>query len=162
MPRGKKTCPGCDAVVGVRTRTCECGHVFVPKSQIPKDSPPPAIPSPPTTHMTGPPTYIPASKGVKRCATHPKYTGESNPPKSGCPVCWRMYLKEKHDLPIEYVQHPKVITITDRREMQRFLHDLKTAIESAAVSGGLYSAFLHGKGGTLQIDVQSFTGRDTH
>ncbi len=28
MPRGKKTCPECNASVGPRLGTCECGHKF--------------------------------------------------------------------------------------------------------------------------------------
>ena len=29
---GKKTCPSCQKVIGARTTTCDCGHVFVPKT----------------------------------------------------------------------------------------------------------------------------------
>ena len=29
--RGKKRCPDCDSLVGVRTYSCECGHQFVNK-----------------------------------------------------------------------------------------------------------------------------------
>ncbi len=28
MPRGKKTCPECEAEWGPRTKVCECGHEF--------------------------------------------------------------------------------------------------------------------------------------
>lgn len=28
MPRGKKQCPQCNALVGPRLRVCECGHEF--------------------------------------------------------------------------------------------------------------------------------------
>ncbi len=27
---GRKECPACNEIVGPRTRTCECGHVFIP------------------------------------------------------------------------------------------------------------------------------------
>ena len=30
MPRGKKTCPSCQALVGARASLCECGHKFLP------------------------------------------------------------------------------------------------------------------------------------
>jgi len=30
MPRGKKTCPSCKAIVGARASSCECGHKFLP------------------------------------------------------------------------------------------------------------------------------------
>lgn len=36
MPRGKKTCPSCDALVGVRSAECSCGHVFSHKNKKPK------------------------------------------------------------------------------------------------------------------------------
>ena len=36
MPRGKKTCPECGAVSGVRLRTCPCGHEFPMKKAKPK------------------------------------------------------------------------------------------------------------------------------
>jgi hypothetical protein len=31
MPRGKKTCPSCDSLLGVRTSVCDCGHIFTAK-----------------------------------------------------------------------------------------------------------------------------------
>ena len=31
--RGKKTCPKCGKIVGVRTKMCECGQEFVTKSK---------------------------------------------------------------------------------------------------------------------------------
>ena len=31
MPRGKKSCPSCDSLLGARTRTCDCGYKFAPK-----------------------------------------------------------------------------------------------------------------------------------
>ena len=31
MPRGKKSCPSCKALLGARTSLCDCGHKFVPK-----------------------------------------------------------------------------------------------------------------------------------
>lgn len=36
--KGKKRCPACQAAVGLRTATCECGHVFVKK-----DTPRPVV-----------------------------------------------------------------------------------------------------------------------
>jgi len=30
MPRGKKTCPSCKALVGARIKHCCCGHEFLP------------------------------------------------------------------------------------------------------------------------------------
>tara|TARA_R110000751_G_scaffold21754_1_gene62072 strand:+ start:902 stop:1345 length:444 start_codon:yes stop_codon:yes gene_type:complete len=31
MPRGKKTCPSCETLVGARTSACDCGHRFASK-----------------------------------------------------------------------------------------------------------------------------------
>jgi hypothetical protein len=37
MPRGKKTCPSCNALVGARVGLCDCGHKFSPaKKKKPK------------------------------------------------------------------------------------------------------------------------------
>ena len=37
MPRGKKTCPSCDSIVGARVSICDCGHKFLPaKKKKPK------------------------------------------------------------------------------------------------------------------------------
>lgn len=33
MPRGKKTCPSCQAIVGARASLCECGHKFLPSKK---------------------------------------------------------------------------------------------------------------------------------
>ena len=33
MPRGKKQCPSCEALLGVRTSTCDCGYVFPEKKK---------------------------------------------------------------------------------------------------------------------------------
>ena len=39
MPRGKKTCPQCNASVGPRLRVCECGHEFAFKQKIETQGP---------------------------------------------------------------------------------------------------------------------------
>ena len=44
MPRGKKSCPKCNASVGPRLRVCECGHEFAFKQGSPSRRKPPAIP----------------------------------------------------------------------------------------------------------------------
>lgn len=51
MPRGKKSCPKCGALVGPRLRVCECGHEFAFKqkeapSRLPPRIPPKATPLP--------------------------------------------------------------------------------------------------------------------
>ena len=33
MPRGKKTCPSCNALLGARVKVCDCGHEFVAKAK---------------------------------------------------------------------------------------------------------------------------------
>ena len=33
MPRGKKTCPSCNALVGARVGLCDCGHKFSPSKK---------------------------------------------------------------------------------------------------------------------------------
>jgi hypothetical protein len=33
MPRGKKSCPSCDALLGARVKTCDCGHEFLAKAK---------------------------------------------------------------------------------------------------------------------------------
>ncbi len=31
--QGKRKCPKCDRIMGVRVTTCDCGHVFIPKAK---------------------------------------------------------------------------------------------------------------------------------
>lgn len=38
---GRRECPKCHEFVGVRTATCECGHVFEPKNTAGKKKSPP-------------------------------------------------------------------------------------------------------------------------
>ena len=33
MPRGKKSCPSCDALLGARVKICDCGHEFLAKAK---------------------------------------------------------------------------------------------------------------------------------
>tara|TARA_Y100001973_G_scaffold93358_1_gene144117 strand:+ start:114 stop:557 length:444 start_codon:yes stop_codon:yes gene_type:complete len=33
MPRGKKSCPSCNALLGARTKVCDCGYEFLPKAK---------------------------------------------------------------------------------------------------------------------------------
>lgn len=47
MPRGKKSCPKCNALVGPRLRVCACGHAFAFKSKAEVEAPlrpPPKLP----------------------------------------------------------------------------------------------------------------------
>ena len=44
MPKGKKSCPKCNASVGPRLQVCECGYEFVFKQSSPLQREPPAIP----------------------------------------------------------------------------------------------------------------------
>lgn len=48
---------------------------------------------------------------------------------------------------------PKVIVVIDRDEVQEFLQQLKSCYDRSHHNGGGYSAFLHHKTGTLQVDV---------
>lgn len=44
MPRGRKVCPGCQALVGPRTRVCpECNFEFAPKGEAPSTEPGPQV-----------------------------------------------------------------------------------------------------------------------
>lgn len=48
MPRGKKSCPQCNASVGPRLRICQCGYEFAFKQKAESTAPrrsPPKIPS---------------------------------------------------------------------------------------------------------------------
>ena len=44
--RGKKECPSCGELVGARSRSCECGHEFKPKTK-PATNQPTATEMPP-------------------------------------------------------------------------------------------------------------------
>ena len=33
MPRGKKSCPSCNALLGARIKVCDCGYEFLPKAK---------------------------------------------------------------------------------------------------------------------------------
>lgn len=88
------------------------------------------------------------------CGQHARYTG-ANPPRSGCPVCWGMYLQQKYDLPIEAVLAPGVVKLNDMRAVEDFIRGLKAAMEKTKKSAGLYSAFVRDRDGRfLQVEIQ--------
>lgn len=68
-------------------------------------------------------------------------------PKRGSPPQVKKPLENLSDDP------PKVIAVTDRDEVQEFIQQLKSCYERSHRNGGGYSAFLHHKTGTLQVDV---------
>lgn len=58
MPRGKKSCPKCNALVGPRLRVCECGYEFTFKQTVVEPEPtrqalrvPPRVPPQPRSDI---------------------------------------------------------------------------------------------------------------
>jgi len=154
MPRGKKTCPSCGTSTGSRKRQCECGYEFVKtEGEVSTPAAPEEETQLPEDVIPGPPAFLPRSKRGEGCATHLRYEG-SSAPKVGCPVCWRIYLKKKFDLPIEAITSPAKLEVSDPGEVLAFLADLKRASDASRRNCGYYSAFLHGKQGqTVQIEL---------
>ena len=130
--RGYKQCPECENDVGVRTKTCACGLVFVSKAkQRAKAKGLTVNPECPRPFKTGaPPPFKPKAQ-VGPPAFKPKAA--------------------IHEAP-EF----QVVRLTDRTTVQRFIADLKEALKSSINTGGCHSAFVHEKFGpskTLQIEV---------
>lgn len=151
MPRGQKTCPGCNVVTGPRTKVCaDCGHTYVIKG---KTSAPPEAPATPVA--AGPPPYVPESKRTAcDCPTHPKYKAVL-PPRVACEACWRMYLREKFEDRVKPFDDAIVIVANDPDELNAFIQSLKSARDRNAHTGGGYGAYFHAKDGqVLAIHVQ--------
>jgi len=55
-----------------------------------------------------------------------------------------------------------VVSATDARKVQLFRKALGVALKNADDTGGLYSAFLEVKEGTLQVEVQTLSADALH
>ena len=106
MPRGKKQCPKCEALVGPRLAVCECGHEF--------------------TFEQG---KAPTGKQKARATQVEK--------------------------PFENLTEnaSEVLGVNDRDALRSFIEQLQSCQADSNRTGGCYSAFLHHKHGTTQIEV---------
>lgn len=134
MPKGYKNCPECQEPMHVRRKVCtNCGHTFI----------------------------IGARKRAKRGSSNAVETRRpaakaATPPRPVLPK--RPVLRRSGSG--KGASKFTVVHATDEREIHKFVDALLNALNAAKVSGGIYSAFLPVKEGKLQIEIQTFTGRE--
>jgi hypothetical protein len=107
MPRGKKSCPECHALVGPRLAVCECGYKFAFKQGKAPKRKREALPLPP------------GKKPFEALTENPS----------------------------------EVVGISDREALKSFIRQLESCYTDSNRNAGCYSAFLHHKHGTLQVEV---------
>lgn len=105
MPKGRKTCPDCDAEVGCRKKSCGCGYEFPIKSS-----------------------------GGKRSVKQNQAV-------------------ETDSTPVDQAVTPEIVCVNDEQAIDPFIAQLKDAAVGSKRTGGAYSAFLHHRDGTLQVEV---------
>ena len=139
--RGYKTCPKCNIEVGVRTRTCKCGTVFISKKVSDECNKQSRIESFKHLATVGPSKGMPAVPVGAPPPFKPK--AQVGPPAF------------KPKATIHEAPEFQVVRLTDRTMVQRFIADLKEALKGSINTGGSYSAFVYldTAGKTLQIEV---------
>ena len=168
MPRGKKQCPKCQVLVGPRTYTCACGHVFIVKGQAPAKAPAAAAAKALVARMA-PPRRTPtvaedAADAVRAAAGKRKKGGGIGPQPATQIQPWQPPLPPRRgkkgappriEKPFEGLSESPatVIGITDREALDSFLKQLQDCRSHSDLSGGCYSAFLHHRHGTLRVEV---------
>lgn len=168
MPKGRKTCPECNAAVPCRSKVCPgCGHEFVAKAKpqapahrasdiLPKPSPPGPPPLPgPSEPLAADIEPSEEPEEPLLCIHHPKYQGIERP-RVACEGCWRSYLKTifgEKGIYMRPFDTSRVMNVNDERKLTEFIKDLTAARDRSKHTGGCYSAFLHGKKITLQVEV---------
>ncbi len=126
MPRGKKTCPDCEASVGPRLKVCECGYEFTFKQTKAKDPVPPM----PMVPRSSPPRRTPPRRSPPTRKSTPP-VAEQKGPVSKCPI-----------------------RIRDKAMLDDFIEELKSCRADSTRNGGCYSAFLHHNAGIIQVEIQ--------
>ncbi len=148
--RGYKTCPKCNTEVGVRTRTCKCGTVFISKKVSDECNKQSRIES--FKHL--------AATGVKVLPFKPKAVDLGAAALVGAPPAFKPKARVgppafKPKAAIHEAPEFQVVRLTDRTMVQRFIADLKEALKGSINTGGSYSAFVHPvlAHKTLQVEV---------